>query len=215
MATFLDLPSEIRTQIYHLLIDWEQSFGFGSGILMPRIHKTDPSILRVNKRLSDEAGLIFYRDNTVKLWVDVDYDKRDTIDIMLDAALAALTDEDSGPRSWKCCITIHVSYGVRESEFYEGRLIMYEEQAKFPSLSGAAPAKDISEGWRSWFSGGNWYIRTFYVSTFRSKKAGTAAPMEGLRTKRDRSWKTWDTIFGENFVEYLERLVPRQHEATI
>ena len=146
MATFWDLPLEIRTQIYHLLIDWEQYFCFGSGISVsrPKIHKIDPSILRVNKRLSDDAGSIFYRDNLVELWVEVDYDKRDTIDIMLDAALVALTDKEAGPRSWKCRITIHVSYGNKESEFYEGRLIMYKEQAKFPSLSGAAHAKEIS-----------------------------------------------------------------------
>ena len=182
---------------------------------MPKLHKIDPSILRVNKRLSDDAGLIFYRDNLVELWVEVDYDKRDTIDIMLDAALVALTDENSGPRSWKCCITIHVSYGTEESEFYEGRLIMYEEQAKFPSLSGAAHAKEISEGWRSWFSGGNWHIRQFYVSRFKSKKVGTSVPTDGLRTRRERSWKVGSTISGHDFVEYLERLIPPPNEARV
>ena len=210
MATFWDLPLEIRTQIYHLLIDWEQYFCFGSGISVsrPKIHKIDPSILRVNKRLSDDAGSIFYRDNLVELWAEVDYDKRDTIDIMLDAALVALTDKEAGPRSWKCRITIHVSYGDKESEFYEGRLIMYKEQAKFPSLSGAAHAKEISEGWRSWFSGGNWHIRHFYVSRSKSKKVGTSAPMDGFQTRREGSWKVGSTISGDDFVEYLERLIP-------
>ena len=173
---------------------------------MPKIRKIEHSILRVNKRLSNEAGLVFYRDNSVELWIEVDYDKRDTIHIMLDAALAALTDEDFGPRSWKCCITIHVSYGTEESEFYEGRLIMYKEQAKFPSLSGAAHGKEISEGWRSWFSGGDWYIRQFYVSRFK---------MDGLRTRRERSWKVGSTISGDDFVQYLERLIPPPVEAQV
>lgn len=209
MATFLDLPLEIRSQIYRLLIDWEETFSFGSGALKPKLHKVHPSILCVNKTISHEAGMTFYRDNPGQIWIEVDYDKRDTIDIKLDAALLDLTDQDAVPQSWQCAVTMHVSYGLSESEFYEGRLILCERQLRYPTLSAAPEGKGILGGWRQWFSGGRWYVRHFYAPAMRKAKSGTQAPIKGLRTRRGRSWKVGDIILGEVFVSYLERLLPQ------
>ena len=207
MAKFFDLPFEIRTQIYRLLIERDIKFHFGSVDTHTSLCNVYPSILQVNKRISHEAGLTFYRDNPVEIWIEVDYDKRDTIDIVLDAALAALIDEDAVPRSWQCSVTIHVSYGRNESEFYHSQLILHEKQAKYLALSGAPPGKGILDGWRQWFSGGSWRITHFYASTLR-RDIKKKSPMEGLRTRRGRSWRVGSVISGDDFVKYLERLLP-------
>ena len=213
MAKFFDLPFEIRTQIYRLLIEREISFGFGSGDSIPKLCKIQPSILQVNRAISHEAGLTFYKDNPVRIWVDIDCDKRDAIDVVLDAALVALADKDAVPYSWQCCVTVHVSYGGDESEFYHSRLILHEEQAEYLALRGAPQGKDILDGWRQWFSGGGWFIKSFWVSASRGN-GGKKAPVQGLRTRRGRSWRAGSVISGDNFVKYLERLLPPPSKGT-
>lgn len=207
MAKFFELPFEIRTQIYRLLIDWEDSFKFGSIETHTQLYKIHPSILHVDKTISHEAGLTFYRDNPVELWIEVDYDKRDTIDNVLNAALGALTDKDAVPRSWQCCVTVHLSYGDDESEFYHSLLILHEKQAKYLALSGAPPGKDILHGWRQWFSGGSWRISHLWERPGRQDVEKTS-PMQGLRTRRGSSWGVGSVVPGDDFVKYLERLLP-------
>ena len=207
MAKFFDLPLEIRNQIYRFLIDADQSFLFGSTENLIKLRNIHSSILQVNKTVSQEAGLTFYKDNPVEIWVVVDYDNRDTIDLLLDTALGALFDEDAVPCSWQCGVTVHVSYGLNESEFYHSRLILHEKQAKYPSLSGAPLGKDVLDGWRQWFSGGSWRIGSFYLSKLRGH-AGKEDPMRALCTKRGKSWKVGTVISGDDFVKYLERLLP-------
>ena len=211
MANFFDLPIELRTEIYLYLdlIDWDQTFSYGSGDIMPKLHNIKPSILLINKAFSYDAGVFFSRYNPVQIWIEVDYEKPETIDNMLEAALTALTKEsDNGiSRSWQCLITIHVCYGVTESEIYESRLVLYEKHTRYPTLPGAPPGKDILAGWRQWFSGGTWRASNFYVSTLQWV-VRRLRPAPNVRTLRDHSWKAGAGIAGEDFVAYLQRLVP-------
>ncbi|KAL8792676.1 MAG: hypothetical protein Q9195_004736 [Heterodermia aff. obscurata] len=206
MAKFMDLPLEIRTQIYRLLIDWDIAFRFGPMDFLTKLCNINPSILQVNKTISYEAGLTFYRDNPAEVWIEVDHDKRDTIDGIVGAVLGALTDKNAVPHSWQCCVTVHVSYGDTESEFYHSQLILHEKQAKYPALSGAPSGKAILDGWRQWFSGGKWRISSLWVS--RSRYAWVNGSMQDLCTRRGRAWRVGDVISGDDFVKYLERLLP-------
>ena len=205
MANFLDLPLELRSQIYCYLID-QETLAFGSDPLLPKIHRIFPAILHANKLISYEAGLLFYRENPVHLWVEIECDRGDKIEQTLNSALAALFEENL-PRSWQCYITLHVSYGKFESEFYDGRLILFKNQERYPTLSGAPQGREILEGWRQWFSGCGWYIKGLFASSFR-RSMPIGAPTKNSRSRRDRSWRLGTMVAGEDFVKYLERLLP-------
>ena len=207
MPGLLDLPLELRNQIYSYLIEPNEVSRFGSEPLMPKIHNISPTILRVNKALSYEAGMYFYRNNPAKLWIELDRDKRDVIDITLDTALAALTDE-STPASWQCLLTILVSYGDIETEIYQATLILHQSQKKCPGLRGAPEGKEIDQGWRSWFSGGQWNVKGLYNWSPHYGYAPLGAPAKARQSLRTQSWVAGTRIMGDDFVGYLERLVP-------
>ena len=207
MAKFMDLPQEIRTQIYRLLIDWDRPFLFGTNETLTKLCKIESSILLVNKTISQEAGLTFYKDNPAEIWIAVDYDQRSVINSVLSAALETLIYENAAPRTWQCCVTVHVSYGRHESEIYHSSLILYEKQAKYLDLAGASPGKDVLAGWRQWFSGGVWCVRSFWAYGSRGDDE-KKNPMRALRTKRDRSWTVGGAISGDSFVNYLDGLLP-------
>lgn len=211
MTGLLDLPLELRNQIYSYLIEPDEVSHFGSEPLMPKIHKISPAILRTNNALSYEAGMYFYQNNPAELWIELDHEKRDTIDITLDAALVALTDA-STPTSWQCLLTIHISYGKLEAEIYQATLILHQSQLKYPGLRGAAEGKEIGNGWRCWFSGAEWDVKGLYMWTPRGLFVG--APAKGPRSLRDASWQSATRISGDGFVGYLERLLPKSEAAS-
>ena len=206
MAHLLNLPLEIRSQIYSYLIDWDNTVTFGSEPLYPKIHKISPAILRTNKQISHEAGMTFYRENPLQLWIEIDYDKQQLIDITFDAALTALSDE-ALPRAWECLVTVYVSYGMSESEFYVGRLTLLEVQEKYPSLCGAPEGQGIQEGWLKWFSSDEWYIKALFAPASRRSIACNAGTKRG-RSLRYPVWKAGRVISGDAFVRYLKRLLP-------
>ena len=208
MNSLLDLPLELRAQIYSYFIDPDDQIVFGSEPLMPKIHKIDPIILRVNKALAHDAGMALYRANAVELWIELDCNNRDAIGIILDTALAALTDE-STPPSWQCLITMHVSYG-NQSEIYQARLILHQRQARYPGLDRAPEGKGVDMGWKSWFSSAEWQVKGLH--SWRSRPGRKRLPVKAPRFARDIPWRTGTSICGDNFVRYLEQMLPDRED---
>lgn len=204
MAGIFKLPLEIRAEIYSYLINPDELIVFGSEPLMPKIRKIDPIILRVNKALSHDAGMAIYRANAVELWVELDCDNGDTIGIIFDTALAALTDE-STPPSWQCLLTVHMSYN-NQAEMYQARLILHQRRAKYSDLDGAPEGKGVDMGWRSWFSSTEWQVKGLH--SWRSRPGTQKLPVKAPPFERDISWRAGAWICGDNFVKYLEQMLP-------
>ena len=204
MAGLLSLPLELRAEIYSYLINPDELFVFGSEPVMPKIRKIDPTIFRVNKALSYDASMALYRANAVELWIELDCDNNDTIDIMLDAALAALTDKTTPP-SWQCLITVHMSYS-NQAEIYQARLILHQRQAKFSGLDAAPEGKGVDMGWRSWFSSTEWEVKGLY--SWRTRHGRHKMPVKAPRFARDISWRAGAWICGDDFVKYLAQMLP-------
>ena len=208
---YLNLPLEIRAKIYSYIQNPGELVVFGSEPVMPKIRKFDTTVLYVNKALSHDAGMAFYRANPVEAWIELDCENGDTIDMTLDTALAALTDENLPP-SWQCLITMHLSYN-NQSEIYEARLILHQRQDKYSAIEGAPEGKGVHMGWRSWFSSTEWQVKGLHSwrSRPRTKKLTVKAP----QFARDVSWQAGAWICGDDFVKYLKQMIPDRGDGCV
>ena len=208
---FLNLPLELRDQIYSYIQNPGELVVFGSEPVMPKIRKFDTTLLYVSKALSHDAWMAFYRANPMEVWIELDCDNGETIDMTLDTALAALTD-DGVPPSWQCLMTMHLSY-CNQSEIYQGRLILHQRQAKYSAIEGAPEGKGVHMGWRSWFSSTEWQFKGSH--SWRSRPGTQQLPVKAPRFARNISWRPGVWICGDDFVEYLKQMIPNREDGDV
>ena len=189
MAGLMDLPTEIRTEIYRYLpqAGWNSRVriikGFSGCSNTFRLH-----VMRINRKMYQELRDEMSKDLRWSFRIEIRVGEVDELRATLAKALADIRKQRDFPQARSCSITVALDYRIYRYGEFRGETLDINSLVR-PVVA----KKDILRHWLAWLSKADWFI----IPPEHSQLASPVTiPL---------AWYTSSSLPSRTLVRYFER----------